>query len=73
MNLPYPEERVLAFIRNELNLGKPMPHIGKVASHMGWKEMRPAQQICQILAKKGYLTTHDGRHFQLNEQETKTA
>jgi repressor LexA len=55
------QERVLNFIKNELQAGRPAPTHGEIAGYFGFKSTRAAACHLIALKKKGLLAIEDGK------------
>lgn len=55
------QQRVLSFVENELQAGRPAPTHREIAAHFGFKSTRAAACHLAALKKKGLLAAQEGR------------
>lgn len=54
--LPYAQQRVLDFVREQVAAGRSFPSTTVIAAHMGWKNAHSATDCLQALRFKGHLS-----------------
>ena len=55
-------DAVLAFVRAEVDAGRPFPHPRAIAAHMGWKNARSALDTLERLARNGLVVAKQVRN-----------
>lgn len=56
--------KALAFIRAEIDAGRPFPSRAAIARHMGWKNLSSAADALWALVRDGHLSAaQSGRNF----------